>query len=956
MGNLSARLVVSLVNNFSGPAKRIAADAKKLQTLQGSAAAAGAAIGKQTRRIDRAASRTGTVATGAALLGGLFIKRAYDFDKASKFVEGTANAQAGQMEALRDEIVRLAEVYPLTRSQLVEGAKEFITAGNSIDVTRKALEDLARGALASQQSVGKVGADVTDVVAGFYGKINDPEEYARRTRKILDLMAVGATAANHTWQEQTLAMQYSVPVARALGLSLEQLVASLGVLADNGFKGEKGGSALRTILLNLAAPTKAARAAFKSLGLEMDKALSFSKAKAYDPQGALAQLSQRFGVQGDDVGNAVRGVLGNKGLQGDLPAMREALLAKLQDVMQIDQGDLPSMEALTSAIDAHFAGAMENLNLDYVFEKLAKATAGQMKDITGVRRTPQLISLARGFTDQYLPKLQKITEEALGATEKRMNVFLSGFAADMDRVVSALDSLSATIEASGVVKDISAFAESLRAGMIAMKETNPQLLRFGMNSLLVLGVLGPLGMLLSGLGGILTIIGASARIAAIAIGFMGRMATIGLAQLAVAGVVGGWQLLAGAIGAARLQVRLMNMEVAAGNITRLGAMAALITPKWAGVAGIFRGVGAALRFAFVATGVGAVVTALAAAGTFIWNNWSGLGEFFTGIGQGFLEGLGPARPLAEGIASALGAVWGWITDLTGPLDASKEEWRSWGKQVGEYIAYPLKLLGEAYALLTNNQLTRALGLSTDKKDEPAKAVKKADAAAAPTGKAVADARSAPASPSAAPVSTGRNVDPAELQAALARLDASAAAVPGKVRQAMGQAKAIVDAVDLTSSGQKIIQSLANGILQGIPQITAAMTAAANEVKAHVPQSPARKGPLRGLSGAGIISEIAKGMDAGPMVGAMHRAAEATRKAANDNAGRFNVSGLQRTAAAGLVAASTLASPAAAGPASIGDIHVQVSVNGSNASPEKIGDEVGRRVRSAVRETYSDGGI
>lgn len=955
MGNLSSRLVVSLVNNFSGPAKRIAADARKLKTLQGSAAAAGAAIGQQTRRIERASSRTGTLATGAALLGGLFIKRAYDFDKASKFVEGTAGASGEQMGALRDEIVRLAEVYPLTRSQLVAGAKEFITAGNSIDVTRQALEDLARGALASQQDVGKVGADVTDVVAGFYGKIKDPKEYAKRTRELLDLMAVGATSANHTWQEQTLAMQYSVPVARALGLSLEQLTASIGVLADNGFKGEKGGSALRTILLNLAAPTKAARVALKSLGIELDQALSFNKAKAFDPKAAMDQLSQRFGVQGDDVAGAIRGVLSNKKLQGELPEMRKALLAKLQEVMEIDESDLPSMEALTAAIDAHFGAAMENLDMDYVFKKLGDATAGQLKAITGVKRTPQLIALAKGFTDQYLPKLKKVTEEALGATQKRMNVFLDGFAADIDRIGSMLDSLAATIESSGVLKDISSFAEGLRDGMKWLKDANPAVLRFGMNSILLLGILGPLGMLLSGVGGMLTIIGASARIAAISIGFMGRMATVGLAQLAVAGVVGGWQMLAGAIGAARLQVRLMNMEVAAGNMTRLGAMATMITPKWAGVAGIFRGVGAALRFAFIATGVGAVVTAIAAAGTFIYNNWSGLGEFFTGIGQGFVDGLGPAKPLAEGIAGALKSIWGWITDLTGPLDASKEEWRSWGQQVGEYIAWPIKKLGEAYDLLTNNKLTRALGLSSGDKAGPQKAVGKVASAAAPAGKAVVAARTVKPAAKSTPTA-GRNVDPAQLQAALARLEASAAAVPGKVRQAMGQAKAIVDGVDLTSSGNKIMQSLANGIMQGIPKITAAMTSAANEVKAHVPQSPAKKGPLRGLTGSGIMSEIAKGMRPDLMVGAMHRAAAATRKAANDNGGRFSVGGLQRTAAAGLMGATALASSAAAGPRSIGDINIQVHIAGTNASPEKIGDEVGRRARNAVRESFSDGGI
>jgi hypothetical protein len=199
------------------------------------------------------------------------------------------------------------------------------------------------------------------------------------------------------------------------------------------------------------------------------------------------------------------------------------------------------------------------------------------------------------------------------------------------------------------------------------------------------------------------------------------------------------------------------------------------------------------------------------------------------------------------------------------------------------------------------------------------------------------------------------VDPAALQAEINKLKASAAAVPGAMRHAMSKAKAIVDAVDLTSSGVKIMQSLANGIRQAIPQVTAAMTAAAAEIKAHVPQSPAKKGPLRGLTGIGIMTEIARGMDARPMVEAMHRAAAATRRAANDNA-RFSVTRLQRRAAAGAMGVAAMAAPAAAGQVSIGDINVQVHVAATNASPEAIGQAVGRRVHNAVRETYSDGGI
>ncbi len=973
---LSSRLVVSLAYKGRANARQIIGDMRRLDALSGHTGRAGKAINRQGQRIGRASARAGTAATGAAAIGGLFLKRAYDFDKSLKFVEGSANTTTSKIAALRAKIVELAEKYPKTRSQIVEGAREFITAGNAIDVTTASLQDLVRGALASQQAVGKVGADVTDVVAGFWGKVKDPAEYAKRVRKVLDLMAVGATSANHTWQEQTLAMQYSVPVARALGLSLEQLTASIGVLADNGFKGEKGGSALRTILLNLAAPTKRARAAFKSLGLEMDKAMSFNADKAFSVDSALAQLNQRFGVQGKDVTKSISDVLNNTSLRGDLPKMRDELIQALTRVMDIDPGDLPSMDALTAAVDAHFGSAMENLNLDYVFQKLAKASAGQLKDITGVRRAPQLISLAKGFADQYLPKLKKLASEALGATGKRMAVFLDGFAADIDRLGSALDSLAATIEESGVLRDISRFATSLRSGMISLKQTNPEVLRFGMNALLALGVLGPLGIMLSGLGAVLTIVGASARIVGTAMLFMGRMATTGIASLLVSGVAMAWTGVATAVAAATRQIALFNvLSVAMGGRgaamkVALAGLAAsslsMLNPlKLAGAA--IRGVGVAIRFAFISTGVGAVLAAIAMAGTWIYNNWSGIKAMFSGIGEGFMAALGPARPAAEGIASALGSIFDALGGMVGPLDASEEQWRAWGEAVGGFIATPIRKIIELVDWLSspslNNQLTRFLGIydeapidekkSTNKKPlslKKSSVVSKTNSSA--LNSSIPSVGGLPGK-SAAARSTAP-IDPAALQSELNRLSSSSQAVVNSVRTAMGQAKQVVAAVDLTSQGQRIMQSLAAGLRSQAGAVVEEIRKVTQQVRDHLPSSPAKTGPLSDIHRLKFGETIAQSIDGRPMVAAMHKATSDTMRAANPTIPGTYSGRIINSGAGGNY--STHGGGVSKQSPSIGDVKVTVHIGNSMTEPKRIGDEVGRRVRNAIRETYSDGGI
>lgn len=454
-------------------------------------------VANTSRNIGRGTAGAGGF--GTAAFGAMFLKNAYDFDKALRFASATADRPVETTKALRAEVERLAEAYPLTRKQIMQGAQEFITAGNDVERTTRALELLTHGAIASGQEVGKVGADVTDVVAAMFGAVRDEQSYAKRVEEVLNVMAVGASTANHTWQEQTLAMQYSAPVARALGIELKTLTAMIGVLADNGFKGEKGGSALRTILLNLRAPTARAAAAFKDLGIDVEKAFKFNDAKALDGGKLLGRLTSMYGELGPEVGAAIDKTMADGALRSDLGQMRDVLIRRVAKAMNIDSKDALSLENLAQNIDRHFKAAVDNFDPNYLFEKLDAATADQMRDITGVRRTPQLIALAKGFTDQFLPKLERIAGKVGGALERRMGIFLEGYANSIDRLVSSLDVLSSAFEKSGLLSDLVSVFDGVRDWVNMMRQADPELLRWIGRITLLAGALSILGFVIAGI-------------------------------------------------------------------------------------------------------------------------------------------------------------------------------------------------------------------------------------------------------------------------------------------------------------------------------------------------------------------------------------------------------------------------------------------------------------------------
>jgi TP901 family phage tail tape measure protein len=165
-------------------------------------------------------------------------------------------------------------------------------------------------------------------------------------------------------------------------------------------------------------------------------------------------------------------------------------------------------------------------------------------------------------------------------------------------------------------------------------------------------------------------------------------AIVGLRGIAAAAAIGTAALwpLRTALAATSKAWALFALSARIGGIgTALAAVGssalALLNPLKLASAAI-RGVGIALRFAFIASGVGAIIAGIAAAGTLIYQNWDGIGEMFKSFGSSFLAALGPARPIVEGFGTAISTIADKVISILGPLDASGASWRAWGATLG----------------------------------------------------------------------------------------------------------------------------------------------------------------------------------------------------------------------------------------------------------------------------------
>lgn len=157
----------------------------------------------------------------------------------------TIGNSAKDFEALTTTIRELGETTRFTATETGEASLALVRAG----FTAREAADALRGTL-QLASVGAMGlADAAEIAADTLRAFTLE---ARSLSRVVDVLAVTAVNANTTVTQLGYALSFASPTAAALGVSLEETAATLGVLANAGIKGTTAGTALSRVLDSLA--------------------------------------------------------------------------------------------------------------------------------------------------------------------------------------------------------------------------------------------------------------------------------------------------------------------------------------------------------------------------------------------------------------------------------------------------------------------------------------------------------------------------------------------------------------------------------------------------------------------------------------------------------------------------------------------------------------------------------
>lgn len=185
-----------------------------------------------------------------------------NFESAMSQVEAVSGASAEEMDALTAKAKEMGESTKFSATESAEAFNYMAMAGWKTEEMIDGIGGIMNLAAASGADLATTSDIVTDALTAMgYG--------AEDAGKLADVMAAASSNANTNVEMMGATFQYAAPLVGALGYNMEDTAVAIGLMANAGIKGEKAGTALRSIFTRLSSPPKAAAEAMEKLGISL---------------------------------------------------------------------------------------------------------------------------------------------------------------------------------------------------------------------------------------------------------------------------------------------------------------------------------------------------------------------------------------------------------------------------------------------------------------------------------------------------------------------------------------------------------------------------------------------------------------------------------------------------------------------------------------------------------------
>lgn len=472
------------------------------------------------------ASTVAISAVSAALstCAGYAIKVGSDFEAGMSNVEAISSASAqsvttasGEMvdglTALTDKAKEMGATTKFSATESSQALNYMAMAGWDAQEMYDGLAGVMTLAAASGEDLATTSDIVTDALTAFGMQASESGHFA-------DVLAQVSASANTNVGLLGETFKYVAPLCGTMGYSAEDASIAIGLMANSGIKGSQAGTALKTAIANMAAPTKAMAAQMAALGIEITNSDGSSKSLMEVMQNLRTSFD---GLSESEQAAAASTIFGKESMSGMLAVINasdedfakltesiyncdgaaEQMAATMQDNLQGQITILKSgVEGLGIAVYEKLQEPLKNLAVkgqEYIgqltdafnsggFSGLVSEIGNVLADAVSMVMTyaPKLVDASVDCIDAFIGGISSALPAIVPAAVQIGTTLIEGIIRVVPQLLSAgVQLLTALVEgaASAAPQLIVAFVEAVAAVIEALIEQAPALLQAGMELL-----------------------------------------------------------------------------------------------------------------------------------------------------------------------------------------------------------------------------------------------------------------------------------------------------------------------------------------------------------------------------------------------------------------------------------------------------------------------------------------
>ncbi|OEK65331.1 hypothetical protein AST00_10430 [Staphylococcus equorum] len=398
-------------------------------------------VGESMKSVGRSMSMYVTAPVVAGF--GLAAKTSIDFDDSMRKVKATSGATGKEFNSLRDKALEMGKTTKFSASESADSLNFMALAGWSSKEMMSGIGGVMDLAAASGTELGLTSDIVTDSLTAFGMKAKDSGKFA-------DVLAQTSSKANTDVKGLGDAFKYAAPVAGALGYSVEDTSVAIGLMSNAGIKGEKAGTALRTMFTNLAKPTKAMKDKMDELGIS----ITDSNGEMLPMRDVMDQLrSSMGGLSKDQQAAAAATIFGKESMSGALAVVNASEKDYKKLTKSID-GSKGASKRMAKEMEGGIGGSMRKMKS--AVESLAISIGDVVAPFIG-KAADAIAGLATKLTN--LPGWLQGTIVAFGALAAAIGplaLVVGVFTASLGSIMTTLGPIMVGItKAGGVMKYLS---------------------------------------------------------------------------------------------------------------------------------------------------------------------------------------------------------------------------------------------------------------------------------------------------------------------------------------------------------------------------------------------------------------------------------------------------------------------------------------------------------------------